>query len=86
MLSVELVPFVLVVFDLLSLLSLLRLSLHCQFLELISIHFHVGTNYTVCNSSHSSIPMLVLAAMQESLDHDRVNLSHISFDEFLNQI
>lgn len=80
MLAIERFPLGLVIFELLLLLSLLLLRLDSQFLELVAVHLHVSPNYTVRNSRHCCVPMLILASMQEPFYDDWVGLGHIGLD------
>ena len=85
MLAIEHIPFRLVVFLLLSSLTLLMLRLDCKFFELITIHFHVSSDYAVSYSCNRGIPVLVLAAMQQTFDYDGVSFCHVRLDKLLHQ-
>ena len=80
MLAVELVPLRLVVLLFLLLLSLLLLCLHRKLLKLVTIHLHVSPDHAVGDSGHSGVPVLVLAAMKEAFDDDRISFRHVTLD------
>ena len=66
------------------LLLLLLLRGYSQFLELVPVDFHVRSNHLVRDCRHSLIPVLLLRAMEQSLNNDRVGLCHIVLDHLLN--
>ena len=65
-------------------LALLLLCRDCQLFELVPAHLHVGANDAVGNGGNCGVPVLVLTAVEKTLHHDWVGLSHVSFDQLLN--
>ena len=68
------------------LLLLLLLRGHSKLLELVSVDFHVRSDHLVRDCRHGLIPVLLLRAMEQSLDNDRVRLCHIVLDQLLNSL
>ena len=75
-----------VILYLTRLLLLLLLRSHGQLLKLVSVNFHVRANHLVRDCRHSLIPVLLLRAMEQSLDNDWVGLRHIVLDQLLNSL
>ena len=67
-------------------LSLLFFLLRClsQFVELLSVHVHVASSHLIGYSCHSLIPVLLLTALEKTMDYDRVGLSHVRLDKLLD--
>ena len=58
----------------------LLLGLHGQLFKLVPIQLHVRSYDGVGDRRDSLVPVLVLAALEQSLDHDWVCLIHVRFD------
>ena len=69
-------------------LSLLFLLLRClsQFVELLSVHIHVASSHLIRYGRHSLIPVLLLTALEKTMDYDRVGLSHVRLDKLLDSL
>ena len=62
------------------------LTLRSQFLELLSVDFHVGPDHRVGDRCHGLIPMGILRRAEQTFHNYWIRFAHVSFHNLLKEL